>query len=87
MADRKLKDILDNEGKISSHDSSGLQSPRQKCIIDLEILVQRLQNRLRFHTDPMIMEDLVGENKIEEELDDEEEEIVRPSLLQNFLRV
>ena len=85
MAHRKLKGVLDKEGKCSSHDSSGSQSLRQKRISDLEILVQRLQNRLRFHTDPMAMEDLVGENKIEEEHGDEEEEIVRPSQLRNFL--
>ena len=32
----------------------------------------------------MVMEDLVGENKIEEEQDDLDEEL-RPSQLQNFL--
>ena len=76
MANRKLKGILDNEGKSSSHDSSGSQSPRQKRIANLEILVQRLQNHLRFHRDPMVMGDLVGENKIEKEHGDEEEETV-----------
>ena len=33
----------------------------------------------------MVMEDLVGENKIEEEHGDEEEETMRPSQLKNFL--
>ena len=84
MADLKLKGVLDNEGKSSSHDSSGSQSPRKKCISDIEILIQLLQNRLRFHRDPMILENLVGKNKIEEEHDDEEE-IVRLKQLQNFL--
>lgn len=50
-----------------SHDSSGSQTPRQKCIANLEILLQCLQNRLRFHRDPVVMEDLVGENKIKEQ--------------------
>ena len=85
MVDRKLKGVLDNEGKSSSHNSSGWQSPRQKCIVDLEIIVQRLQNSLRFYRDPMVMKDIVGENKIEEEHGDEEEETVRPSQLRNFL--
>ena len=57
MANRKLKGVLDNEGKSSRHDSSGLQSPRQKCITGLEILAHRLQNRLRIHKDTMVMED------------------------------
>ena len=85
MVDCKLKGVLDNEDKSSSHDSRGSQSPRQKCITGLEILVQRLQNRLRFHRDPMVVEDLVGENNIEEEHGDEEEETMRRSQLQNFL--
>ena len=84
MAHRKLKGVPDNEGKSSSHDSSGSQSPRKKRISDLEIFVQLLQNRLRFHRDPMILEDLVRKNKIEEE-HDEEEETVRLKQLQNFL--
>ena len=33
----------------------------------------------------MVMEDLVGENKIKEEQDDLDEETLRPSQLQNFL--
>ena len=70
MADKKLKGVLGNEGKSSS----GSQTLRQKRSVDLEILVQCLQNRLRFHRDPMVMEDLVGENKIEEEQDDLDEE-------------
>ena len=85
MVDHKLKGVLDNEGKSSSRDSSGSQSLRKKRIADLEILVQSLQNRLRFHRDPMVMEDLVGENKIEEEHDNEEEETMRPNQLRNFL--
>ena len=84
MANPKLTGVLDNEGKSSSHDSSGSHSPRQKRITDLEILAHRLQNHLRFHKDPMVIEDLVGENKIEEEHGDEEEEIVQPSQLRNF---
>ena len=82
MVDCKLKGILDNEGKSSSHDSRGSQSPRQKRITSLEILVQCLQNHLRFHRDLMVVEDLVGENNIEEEHGDEEEETMRRSQLQ-----
>ena len=85
MVDCKLKGVLDNEGKSSSHDSRGSQSPRKKRITGLEILVQCLQNHLRFHRDHMIVEDLVGENNIEEEHGDEEEETMRRSQLQNFL--
>ena len=62
-----------------------MQSPRQRLIADLEILIQRLQNHLRFHKDPMVMKDLVSEDKSEKEHDDEEEETVRPSQLRNFL--
>ena len=79
MADCRLKDILDNKGKSSSHDSSGSQSLRQKRIVYLEILVHCLQNCFRFHRDPTIKEDLVGENKIKEHDDEEEETVQQPS--------
>ena len=36
IADHKLKGILGARDKISNHDSSSSQSPKKKCIDDLE---------------------------------------------------
>ena len=79
MADHKLKGILGTRDKTSNHGSSSSQSPKQKCIDDLETLVQRLQQRLRIYENPTTMKtvmDGVNENNTKEEQDDMDEETV-----------
>ena len=59
MADHKLKGVLGAKDKSSNHGSSSSKSTKEKHIIDLEILAQHLQQRLRLYEDRMSMENLM----------------------------
>ena len=70
MANHKLKGFLFVKDKSYNYGSSCLQTSKQKHIIDLEILAQHLQQRLRLYENPMCMENLmegVGKYKIKKE--------------------
>ena len=80
MADQNLRGVLDSK----YNGSSSSRSTKQKHIIDLEILVQHLQRRLRLYEDRMSMENLmegIGKYKIKEEKYDFYEETLPPSKL------
>ena len=60
---------------------------KQKRIIDLEILAQHLQQRLRLYKDPISMENLLeglGKCKIKKGKDDFDERTFQPNQLQHF---
>ena len=85
MADQNLIGVLGSKYKSYSH---GSRSTKQKRIIDLEILAQHLQRRLRLYEDRMSIENLmkgIGKYKIKEEKYDFYKETLQPCQLQGFL--
>ena len=82
MADHKLKSILGSRDKSPNHGSSGSQSPLQKCIADLESVVQRLQKKMTINDDPMATKTFM-EGEGDENFD---EGTVPPSQVRNYLR-
>ena len=87
MSDHKLNGFLGAKDKSYNHGSNFSQIAKQNHIIDLEILAQHLQKRLRLYEDPMCMENLmegIGKYKIKEEKDDFDEETLQPSQPQGF---
>ena len=82
MADHKKKSFLGSEDKSPNHDSSGSQSPLQKCVTVLESVVQRLQKQMTINDDPM-----ASKTFMEVEGDESfEEGTVPPSQVRNYLR-
>ena len=82
MADHKLKGIIGSEDKSPNHGSSGSQSPLQKCIVDLEYVVQRLQKQMAIIDDPMATRTFM-EGEGDEIFD---KETMPPSQVRNYLR-
>ena len=70
MTDHKLKSVLGVRDKSSTHGLSRSLAMEEKCIADLEILAQHLQQRFRLYQYHISMEKLmagIGKYKIKEE--------------------
>ena len=72
MAYWKLKGMLGVGDKSSNHGSSGMQTKERKHIVDIEILVERLQDCLRFYEGLKAVEDLIEGTMEEQDYSDEE---------------
>ena len=53
MADHNQKDVLGFGDKSPNNGSSCSQPPLQKCVADLEYVVQSLQKKMTINDDPM----------------------------------